>query len=237
LLSQSGCVGFVRRRNPDNPWTVLRAASMLARSSAAIAPATSNATNGVSFHTKVTMMPRQSSSPDKVPTSTMPSASSAAALASALQARGYDLVSGGTDNHLLLVDVASRGLSGKTAERALDAAGWVLSATLRLRNLEVDRIVAHWAVPSAWPIAWTGAVPLEIVSHGGDVRLVVALPITVRSFVAHALSERAASWTFPSEALLNHLLASLERESRARVERIEISARRQHVGPTARRRA
>ncbi len=32
-------------------------------------------------------------------------------------------MSGGTDNHLLLVDVASRGLTGKTAERALDAAG------------------------------------------------------------------------------------------------------------------
>ena len=47
----------------------------------------------------------------------------ARALAHELTARQYRLVSGGTDNHLLLVDVASRGLSGKTAERALDAAG------------------------------------------------------------------------------------------------------------------
>ncbi len=47
----------------------------------------------------------------------------ARALAHELIARQYRLVSGGTDNHLLLVDVASRGLSGKTAERALDAAG------------------------------------------------------------------------------------------------------------------
>ena len=44
-------------------------------------------------------------------------------LAHELTARQFRLVSGGTDNHLLLVDVASRGLSGKTAERALDAAG------------------------------------------------------------------------------------------------------------------
>jgi len=36
---------------------------------------------------------------------------------------GFRLVSGGTDNHLLLVDVASRGLTGKVAEEALDAAG------------------------------------------------------------------------------------------------------------------
>jgi glycine hydroxymethyltransferase len=40
-----------------------------------------------------------------------------------LQQKGFRLVSGGTDNHLLLVDVASKGLTGKIAERALDAAG------------------------------------------------------------------------------------------------------------------
>jgi len=44
-------------------------------------------------------------------------------LAHELTSLGFRLVSGGTDNHLLLVDVASRGLGGKAAERALDAAG------------------------------------------------------------------------------------------------------------------
>jgi glycine hydroxymethyltransferase len=44
-------------------------------------------------------------------------------LAHELATRGFRLVSGGTDTHLLLVDVASRGLSGKVAEKALDAAG------------------------------------------------------------------------------------------------------------------
>src|SRR5437764_3877545 len=44
-------------------------------------------------------------------------------LAHELASRQFRLVSGGTDNHLLLVDVTSRGLSGKTAEKALDAAG------------------------------------------------------------------------------------------------------------------
>jgi glycine hydroxymethyltransferase len=44
-------------------------------------------------------------------------------LAAVLQERGFRLVSGGTDNHLLLVDVASRGVTGKVAEAALDAAG------------------------------------------------------------------------------------------------------------------
>jgi len=36
---------------------------------------------------------------------------------------GYRLVSGGTDNHLLLVDLSDKGLSGKAAEKALEAAG------------------------------------------------------------------------------------------------------------------
>jgi glycine hydroxymethyltransferase len=44
-------------------------------------------------------------------------------LAHELSARDFRLVSGGTDNHLLLVDVTSRGLTGKVAEKALDAAG------------------------------------------------------------------------------------------------------------------
>lgn len=44
-------------------------------------------------------------------------------LANALIARGYSLVSGGTDNHLMLVDLRSKGLTGKLAERVLDQAG------------------------------------------------------------------------------------------------------------------
>jgi glycine hydroxymethyltransferase len=47
----------------------------------------------------------------------------ARALAAALVARGYQLVSGGTDNHLMLVDLRNKGLTGKVAEKALDLAG------------------------------------------------------------------------------------------------------------------
>jgi len=43
-------------------------------------------------------------------------------LAFEMQRQGFRLVSGGTDNHLILVDVASRGLTGKIAEEALDHA-------------------------------------------------------------------------------------------------------------------
>jgi glycine hydroxymethyltransferase len=44
-------------------------------------------------------------------------------LAGALSAAGYRLVSGGTDNHLMLVDVFSKGITGKAAEAALGKAG------------------------------------------------------------------------------------------------------------------
>ncbi|HEU5126989.1 MAG TPA: serine hydroxymethyltransferase [Glycomyces sp.] len=47
----------------------------------------------------------------------------AKALAAALTERGYDLVSGGTDNHLILVDLTGKEIGGKPAAKALDRAG------------------------------------------------------------------------------------------------------------------
>jgi glycine hydroxymethyltransferase len=47
----------------------------------------------------------------------------AKALADALAARGYTLVSGGTDNHLILMDLSVQGIGGKPAAKALDRAG------------------------------------------------------------------------------------------------------------------
>ena len=44
-------------------------------------------------------------------------------LAASLLERGYDIVSGGTDTHLLLVDLRSKGLTGKRAEALLEEAG------------------------------------------------------------------------------------------------------------------
>lgn len=47
----------------------------------------------------------------------------AKAMADALLQKGYDIVSGGTDNHLMLIDLRNKGLTGKQAEIALDSAG------------------------------------------------------------------------------------------------------------------
>ena len=50
-------------------------------------------------------------------------------LAGSLASSGFRLVSGGTDNHLLLVDVFSKGLTGKVSENALGRAGITVNKT------------------------------------------------------------------------------------------------------------
>lgn len=47
----------------------------------------------------------------------------AAALADALMEKGFDIVSGGTDNHLMLVDLRKKGITGKKAEKLLEEVG------------------------------------------------------------------------------------------------------------------
>jgi len=47
----------------------------------------------------------------------------ASTLATSLKEKGYRIVSGGTDNHLMLVDLTAKGLTGKVAEETLDHAG------------------------------------------------------------------------------------------------------------------
>ena len=51
----------------------------------------------------------------------------AQALASALMARDYHIISGGTDNHLMLIDLRNKGVTGKEAQLAIDEAGITLN--------------------------------------------------------------------------------------------------------------
>ena len=50
-------------------------------------------------------------------------AANAKALANAISKEGFRIVAGGTDNHVFLVEVHSRGITGSDAEKALDRAG------------------------------------------------------------------------------------------------------------------
>ena len=49
----------------------------------------------------------------------------ARALAAALDAKGFRLITGGTDNHLLLIDMTPKGIGGKPYAQALEKAGIV----------------------------------------------------------------------------------------------------------------
>jgi len=106
--------------------------------------------------------------------------------------------------------------------RAVEAVRWVAQARGRLQELRVDRVVAHWAVPCAWPIGVAAAegVALDVVSHGGDVRLLVATPAPVRRHIVRAIARRASGWRFVSGALLEALLGAVDGETGARVRRI-----------------
>jgi glycosyltransferase involved in cell wall biosynthesis len=95
-----------------------------------------------------------------------------------------------------------------------------VSARRRIAGLAVDRVVAHWCVPSGWPVATASAAPIEVVSHGGDVRLLARLPAAARRPLVKALAERADVWTFASRSLLDSLLSVLDGPTAARVERV-----------------
>ena len=51
-----------------------------------------------------------------------------------MEYNGFRLVSGGTDNHLLLVDVQAKGLTGKECQEALDHAGITVAEHHPVRN-------------------------------------------------------------------------------------------------------
>lgn len=105
--------------------------------------------------------------------------------------------------------------------RALDAARWTIGARRRVTRLDVDRVVAHWAVPCAWPVAGASRAELHVVSHGGDVRLLLGLPAALRERLVRAIATRARQWRFVSDALRDNLAASVTRATRDALEAIE----------------
>jgi glycine hydroxymethyltransferase len=66
----------------------------------------------------------------------------AAILADILKGYGFTLVSGGTDNHLLLVDLRSKGITGKEAEEALDGVGMTVNKNAVPRDPQGPQITS-----------------------------------------------------------------------------------------------
>lgn len=122
------------------------------------------------------------------------------------------------------------GIAARVKERpsrAFDAAAWVACARTELGRARVERVVAHWAVPCAWPIGLAANAELEVVSHGGDVRLLVAMPSVARRAIVRAIAARATRWRFVSESLRRALVGALapaEGASLARIAHVEAAA-------------
>jgi teichuronic acid biosynthesis glycosyltransferase TuaC len=104
--------------------------------------------------------------------------------------------------------------------RAVDAVRWTLEARRQVSRLAVDRIVAHWCLPCGWPIATASSAGIEVVSHGGDVRLLEAMPRAIRLAFVDRLAGRVSTWTFVSRTLLDDLARTLDPRTCLRLERV-----------------
>jgi teichuronic acid biosynthesis glycosyltransferase TuaC len=94
--------------------------------------------------------------------------------------------------------------------RVASAAVFGAGVRRRLRELApIDRLVAHWIFPCAWPLCAGVDVPLDVVAHGADVRLLVAAPAPMRAAIVARLIDRAARFQFVAAHLLDALAASL----------------------------
>jgi teichuronic acid biosynthesis glycosyltransferase TuaC len=103
----------------------------------------------------------------------------------------------------------------------LGAARWARRARAALLSLApLHRIVAHWAVPCGWPISTGLGAPVELVSHGADVRALVSCPASLRHAILERLLRDADAWRFVSASLLERLTSSLDGVDARRLSRI-----------------
>ena len=99
----------------------------------------------------------------------------AAALAKALGARGYRIVSGGTDNHQVLLDLGTAGLTGALAESALEAAGIVSNRNVVPRDAQTPGKVSGLRLGSAG-VSTRGMGPAEMDQIADMIHRVLSAP-------------------------------------------------------------
>jgi glycosyltransferase involved in cell wall biosynthesis len=110
--------------------------------------------------------------------------------------------------------------------RLLELAQFLPAVRWRLARLApLDAVIAHFIVPSAYPLALGAGGELEVVLHGSDVRVVLALPAAMRGHIVERLLARRARFRFVAEDLRAKFLAMLPASQRHRVDmasRIEL---------------
>ena len=100
-----------------------------------------------------------------------------------------------------------------------------------------DRVIAHWLLPCAWPIATGLTCPVEAVAHGSDVRWFARLPARLRGHITRQWLDRPLSIRVMSNELRDLLLdcTSWRLEPRLRVEPMQLQIDPQLERTTARR--
>jgi teichuronic acid biosynthesis glycosyltransferase TuaC len=94
--------------------------------------------------------------------------------------------------------------------RLLRLAEFLPAVRFRLARLApLDAIVAHFIVPCGYPLSLGGPDDIEVVLHGSDVRVMLAMPNWLRSHIVGALLDRGARFRFVAEDLRVKLLAVL----------------------------
>jgi glycine hydroxymethyltransferase len=120
----------------------------------------------------------------------------AARLAAGLSAAGFRLVSGGTDNHLMLVDVFSKGITGKVAEAALGRA----AITVNKNAIPFDQnppMVASGVRIGTPAVTTRGMREPEMDQIAGFIARVLAAPEDERGIAAVRAEVEALCRTFP----------------------------------------
>ncbi len=96
----------------------------------------------------------------------------AARLAAELLTRGFDIVSGGTDNHLMLVDLRPAGVTGKAAEKFLDAANITCNKNAIPNDPEKPFVTSGIRL-GAQAVTSRGLVETDMVTIAEAIRLVI----------------------------------------------------------------
>ena len=120
----------------------------------------------------------------------------AQALAGVLQEAGFRLVSGGTDNHLFLVDVKAAGLTGKVAAAALDAAGIVCNKNTIPYDTESPFVTSGIRIGTA-AVTTRGMGEAEMKTLGGWIAEVLRAPEDAALQARIRESAKALATAFP----------------------------------------
>jgi teichuronic acid biosynthesis glycosyltransferase TuaC len=123
------------------------------------------------------------------------------------------------DPNIRLLSVSHRGAFGwpgalgrlrRSPLAIVGASLWMLAAHRTVaREGPWDRIIAHWVVPSFWPVTCGTSSPVEVVIHGSDLGVLEGLPLPLGRVIARQLVTRASAVRCVSEELRGRLLGWL----------------------------